>query len=90
MHRVHGTRGQKESKVIQVDTAQMLIIPSEFELLAETVLIHQDGQNLIIEPVMKHTELSRLLKRWQKEAPLDSADSLPVIEDIPAQPENIF
>jgi len=53
-------------------------------------LIHREGNKLIIEPVPRPTNLVELLAEWRQEPPLAPEDQLPNIEDMPAQPEDIF
>jgi antitoxin VapB len=54
------------------------------------VLIHREGSKLIIEPVTRPTNIVELLAEWRKEAPLAPEDQFPLIEDMPARPEDIF
>lgn len=48
---------------------QALRIPREFELPGDEVVIHKDGDRLILEPVRKH----RLLEVLARLEPLDEA-----------------
>jgi antitoxin VapB len=70
--------------------SQAVRIPVEFELPGDRVLIYREGNKLIIEPVARPTNIVELLAEWKKEAPLGPEDQLPVIDDMPAQAENIF
>ena len=70
--------------------SQAVRIPVEFELPGDRVVIHREGDKLIIEPVTRPTNIIELLAMWKQEAPLGPKDQFPTIEDTPAQPEDIF
>jgi antitoxin VapB len=59
---------------------QAVRIPREFELEGIQVLIHKEGDRLILTPIGKNRLLD-LLASWD---PLD--DGLPEVEDLPVQP----
>jgi antitoxin VapB len=59
-------------------------------LPGDRVLIYREGSKLIIEPVTRATNIIELMTEWRKEAPLGPEDQFPAIEDIPAQPVDIF
>ena len=80
----------KEAKLFRNNRSQAVRIPVEFELPGERVMIHREGNKLIIEPVTRPTNIVELLAEWRKEAPLAPEDQFPAIEDVPVQPENIF
>ena len=80
----------KEARLFRNNRSQAVRIPVEFELPGDRVLIHREGSKLIIEPVIRPTNIVELLAEWRKEAPLGPEDQLPVIEDMPAHPEDIF
>jgi antitoxin VapB len=80
----------RESKLFRNNGSQAVLIPVEFELPGDHVLIHREGNKLIIEPLTAPTNIIELLAEWTKEAPLRSEDVTPIIDDIPAQSENIF
>jgi len=80
----------KEAKLFRNNRSQAVRIPVEFELPGDRVLIHREGAKLIIEPVSRPANLAELLAEWRKEAPLDTDDHFPDIDDIPVKPENIF
>ncbi len=63
---------------------QAVRIPAEFELPGNEPMIGRDGERLIIEPVRKQG-LIALLDSWE---PLD--EELPVIDDPPPEPTDIF
>jgi antitoxin VapB len=72
---VHGTR---VAKLFRNNRSQAVRIPAEFEFSSNRVLIHQDGDRLIIEPEPR-ANLIGILKGM---APLDSEDAFP--DDIDA------
>ncbi|MFT4102082.1 MAG: antitoxin [Burkholderiaceae bacterium] len=80
----------KEAKLFRNNRSQAVRIPVEFELPGDRVLIRREGNKLIIEPVTRPTNIVELLAEWRKEAPLGPEDQFPVIEDRPAQPEDIL
>jgi len=81
---------QKEAQLFRNNRSQAVRIPVEFELPGDRVLIHREGSKLIIEPVTRPTNIVELLAEWRKEAPLAPEDQFPLIEDMPARPEDIF
>ena len=80
----------KVVKLFRNNRSQAVRIPVEFELPGDRVLIHREGGKLIIEPVTRPTTIVELLAEWRKEAPPGPEDQFPAIEDMPAQPEDIF
>ncbi|WP_018240845.1 AbrB/MazE/SpoVT family DNA-binding domain-containing protein [Ensifer sp. BR816] len=80
----------KEVKLFRNNRSQAVRIPAEFELPGDRVLIHREGDKLIIEPLTRPSNLAELIAEWKKEPPLGPEDQFPDIEDMPAKPENIF
>jgi antitoxin VapB len=80
----------KEAKLFRNNRSQAVRIPVEFELPGERVLIHREGGRLIIEPVTRPTNIVELLTQWRLDAPFGQGDQFPDIDDMPAQPENLF
>ncbi|MDP8568370.1 antitoxin [Methylophilus aquaticus] len=80
----------KEAKLFRNNRSQAVRIPVEFELPGDRVLIHREGNKLIIEPVTRPDNLAELLAEWRQEPPLAPEDQFPTIDDMPAKPENIF
>jgi len=78
------------AKLFRNNRSQAVRIPVEFELPGDRVVIHREGDKLIIEPVTRPTNIIELLALWKQEAPLGSEDQFPTIEDTPTQPEDIF
>jgi antitoxin VapB len=61
---------------------QAIRIPKEFELPGKEVIIHKEGQCLIIEPIEKRNNLAMLLDGWDS-----SEDEFPETKDLP--PEDV-
>jgi antitoxin VapB len=80
----------KEAKLFRNNRSQAVRIPVEFELPGNRVMIYREGSKLIIEPVPRPTNIVELLAEWRKEVLLSPEDQFPSIEDMPAQPEEIF
>lgn len=80
----------KVAKLFRNNRSQAVRIPVEFELPGDRVLIHREGGKLIIEPVTRPTNIVELLAEWRKEVRLGPEDQFPTIDDMPAQPEDIF
>ncbi|AVO42354.1 antitoxin [Simplicispira suum] len=80
----------KEAKLFRNNRSQAVRIPVEFELPGDRVLIHREGDRLVIEPVTRPTNIIELLAQWRQEPPLGPEDQFPSIEDAPARPEDIF
>lgn len=80
----------REAKLFRNNRSQAVRIPVEFELPGDRVLIHREGNKLIIEPVARPANLAELLAEWRKEPALAAEDQFPNIDDIPATPEDIF
>lgn len=80
----------KEAKLFRNNRSQAVRISVEFELPGDRVLIHREGDKLIIEPVTRPTDIIGLLAKWKTEPPLGPEDQFPDIEDPPVQPEDIF
>ena len=80
----------REAKLFRNNRSQAVRIPVEFEFPCDRVLIHREGNKLIIEPVSQPTNLVELLAAWREEAPLTEEHQLPKMEDPLARPEDIF
>ena len=76
---------ERHARLFRNGRNQALRIPREFELPGNEVLIHKEGERLIVEPVLKKRTLSELLATL---APLD--EDFPQFDDPPAQDEEIF
>lgn len=80
----------REVKLFRNNRSQAVRIPVEFELPGDRVLIHRDGDRLVLEPVKTPTTLNELLAAWREEPPLAPDDDFPDIEDVAARPEDIL
>lgn len=75
---------ERHARLFRNGRNQALRIPREFELPGKEVVIHKEGERLIIEPVKKRNlrEILATLK------PLD--EDFPDIEDFQVKDEEIF
>jgi antitoxin VapB len=80
----------REAKLFRNNRSQAVRIPVEFELPGDRVLMHREGNKLIIEPVSRPTNIFELLAEWRKEPALAPEDQLPDIEDTIIQSEEVF
>lgn len=65
---------------------QAVRIPREFELPGDEVVMHKEGDRLVLEPIARKTDLRALLDQWRKEPPLGPEEDFPDIENLPAEP----
>jgi antitoxin VapB len=70
--------GVKEAKLFRNNRSQAVRIPVEFELPGEKVMIHREGNRLVIEPVPR----KKLLDILRSLEPLGAEDAFP--DDIDA------
>lgn len=63
---------------------QAVRIPKEFEMEGTEVMIHREGERLVLTPV-RNQRLTRLLASW---TPLDEPFHDP--HDLPPEPEDII
>jgi antitoxin VapB len=75
-------------KQFRHNRSQAVRIPVELELPGDRVLIHREGDKLIIQPLPRPRNLFELLAEWRKEPSLE--DQLPEVEDMPAKPQETF
>jgi antitoxin VapB len=75
--------GPREAKLFRNNKSQAVRIPADFELPGDRVLIHRDGDRLIIEPVKRRS----LLEVLAGLEPLTEEDRFPEIDDtlLPAR-----
>lgn len=73
----------REAKLFRNNKSQAVRIPADFELPGNRVIIHRDGDRLIIEPVCD----KNLLEILAHLEPLGSEDLFPDIDDtlLPAK-----
>lgn len=67
---------RREARLFRNNKSQAVRIPADFELSCERVLIHRDGDRLIIEPVRRQT----LVEVLAEMEPLGSEDQLPDVD----------
>ena len=72
---------QRHAALFRNGRNQAVRIPRVFELEGTEVLIRKEGEQLILTPIRPNRVLD-LLATW---APLDEADALPEVEDLPTQ-----
>ncbi|MDB5660283.1 MAG: antidote-toxin recognition MazE family protein [Cypionkella sp.] len=73
----HDHRPGREAKLFRNNKSQAVRIPADFELPGDRVMIHRDGDRLIIEPVRRRSLLVVLAEL----APLGPEDQFPDIDD---------
>lgn len=54
-------QAERHARLFRNGSDQALCIPREFELPGEEVVIHREGNRLIVEPVVKKRDLLALL-----------------------------
>jgi len=76
---------ERHARLFRNGRNQAVRIPREFELPGDEVIIHKEGNRLIMEPVVKKRNLVELLATLE---PLD--EDFPDIEDPYVKDEDIF
>lgn len=73
----------REAKLFRNNKSQAVRIPADFELPGDRVMIHRDGDRLIIEPMRRQSLLDVLAGL----EPLGPEDQFPEIDDtlLPAK-----
>src|SRR3546814_15009306 len=67
----------REAKLFRNNKSQALRIPADFEFPGDRVMIHRDGERLIIEPVRR----KNLLEVLASLQPLGPEDQFPDVDD---------
>lgn len=75
-------RDIREAKLFRNNRSQAVRIPAEFEFSGNRVLIHKEGDRLIIEPEPR----PNLLETLRSLSPLDPEDAFPDDLDGPLLP----
>jgi len=75
---------QRHVRLFRNGRNQAVRIPVEFELPGDEVIMHRDGDRLVIEPVRKRGLIALLASM----KPTD--EDFPEIEDRPPPAENVF
>jgi antitoxin VapB len=68
---------RREAKLFRNNKSQAVRIPADFELPGDRVLIHREGDRLVIEPVCR----KNLLEVLAELHPLGPEDQFPEIDD---------
>ena len=76
---------ERHARLFRNGRNQAVRIPREFELPGDEVIIHKEGNRLIMEPVVKKRNLRELLATLE---PLD--EDFPDIDDPFVKDEDIF
>ena len=75
----------REAKLFRNNKSQAVRIPADFELPGDRVVIHRDGDRLIIEPIRR----KNLLEVLAGLEPLGPDDQFPEIDDTLLPPKAI-
>lgn len=67
----------REAKLFRNNKSQAVRIPADFEMPGDRVMIHRDGDRLILEPVRRKSLLAVLAEL----EPLGPEDQFPEIDD---------
>lgn len=67
----------REAKLFRNNKSQAVRIPADFEMPGDRVMIHRDGDRLILEPVRRRSLLAVLADL----EPLGSEDQFPDVDD---------
>ena len=67
----------REAKLFRNNKSQAVRIPTDFEMPGDRVMIHRDGDRLILEPVRRKSLLAVLAEP----EPLGPDDQFPEIDD---------
>jgi antitoxin VapB len=73
----HSQSSSREAKLFRNNKSQAVRIPADFELPGERVMIHREGDRLIIEPVRRKNLLDVLAAL----KPLGPEDQFPDIDE---------
>lgn len=75
----------REAKLFRNNKSQAVRIPADFELPGDRVMIHRDGDRLILEPVRRRSLLAVLADL----VPLGPEDQFPDIDDTLLPPREV-
>lgn len=81
--RTHDPAPPREAKLFRNNKSQAVRIPADFELPGDRVMIHKEGERLILEPVRP----KNLLEILASLEPLGPEDQFPDVDDalLPAK-----
>ena len=69
-------QGERHARLFRNGRSQALRIPREFELPGNEVIIHKDGERLIVEPVARRNRLLEVLATLE---PIE--DAFPAVDE---------
>jgi antitoxin VapB len=75
----------REAKLFRNNKSQAVRIPADFELPGDRVIIHRDGDRLILEPVRRRNLLAVLADL----EPLGPEDQLPDVDETLLPPREV-
>lgn len=83
MPQPHSQPAPREAKLFRNNKSQAVRIPADFEMPGDRVMIHRDGERLVIEPVRRKNLLDVLAEL----KPLGPEDQFPDIDEslLPAK-----
>lgn len=81
---------ERHVKLFRNGRNQAVRIPREFELPGEDAIMRKEGERLVIEPVERKKSLAEVLDWLASQPPLGPEDQFPEIEDLPAEPFDLF
>lgn len=67
----------REARLFRNNRSQAVRIPAEFEFPGDRVLIHRDGDRLVIEPFPQARSIREMLEKWRNEPELGPEDQFP-------------
>jgi antitoxin VapB len=73
----HDHLAGREAKLFRNNKSQAVRIPADFEMPGDRVMIHRDGDRLILEPVRRRSLLAVLAEL----EPLTPEDQFPDVDD---------
>src|SRR3546814_1298071 len=79
----------REAKLFRNNKSQALRIPADFELPGDRVMIHRDGDRLIIEPV-RRKNLLEVLASLQPLGPDRSEEHTSELQSLMSSPYAVF
>jgi antitoxin VapB len=81
----HDHMPSREAKLFRNNKSQAVRIPADFELPGDRVMIHRDGDRLILEPVRRRSLLAVLADL----EPLGPEDQLPDVDETLLPPREV-
>ncbi|MDR4307874.1 AbrB/MazE/SpoVT family DNA-binding domain-containing protein [Chelatococcus sambhunathii] len=75
----------REARLFRNNKSQAVRIPADFELPGDRVMIHRDGERLILEPVRR----KNLLEVLAELRPLAPEDEFPDVDETLLPPKSV-